>query len=118
MTSDDFLRMGVNRAKAANWVGKYTWTFKDGKAQIDFQGPVRAWTCYADYAVVGDVVRFTYDTSGTSGICDYLPVEVDDIQWRLDEDGLHLHLVAIKYAPFLENKAYLEAKPWQKVADQ
>ena len=40
--------------------------------------------------------------------------EVDDIQWRLDDDGLHLHLAAIKDAPLLENKAYIEAKPWQK----
>ena len=115
VTSDDFLRMGVNRSAAAEWVGTYTWTFQDGKAQIDFQGSARNWTCYADYAVVGEVVRFTYVASG---ICSELPVEVDDIQWRLDEDGLHLHLVAIKNAPFVENKAYLEAKPWQKIADQ
>jgi hypothetical protein len=54
-------------------------------------------------------VRFTYDNSSCEG------GEVDDIQWRLDNDGLHLHLVAIQNAPFRVNKFYYEAKPWQKI---
>lgn len=37
------------------------------------------------------------------------------MKWRLSDDGLHLQLVDIKNAPFFENKAYLEAKPWQKI---
>jgi hypothetical protein len=43
---------------------------------------------------------------------------VDDIQWRLDEEGLHFHLLATQNDPFTEIKAMFEAKPWQKKADQ
>ena len=46
------------------------------------------------YAVVEDFVRFTYTNSKD---CDN---EIDDMKWRLGEDGLHLHLVAIKNYPF------------------
>jgi hypothetical protein len=42
-----------------------------------------------------------------------------EFQWRLYADGLHLHLVSMsEQGAFLENAALLEAKPWQKVADQ
>jgi len=45
--------------------------------------------------------------------------EVDDLQWRLDEEGqLRFHVVNIKNAPLVENRAVYEAKPWQKVPDQ
>ena len=47
------------------------------------------------------------------------PVVVLEFQWRLYADGLHLHLVSMcEQGAFLENAALLEAKPWQKVADQ
>ncbi len=110
LTADDFVKMGLSVSTAAEMAGVYSWKFEDGKAQTDFQG-TDSYSCTADYMVVEDFVRFKY-TSGTdcSG-------EVDDLQWRLEDDGLHLHLVAIISAPFLKNKAYLEAKPWQKVAD-
>jgi hypothetical protein len=62
--------------------------------------------------VIEDIVRFTYFTS-----TDECQGEVDDIQWRLDDDGLHLHLVAIKNSRFLEMKAFFEAKSWQKIAN-
>ena len=46
-------------------------------------------------------------------------VVVLEFQWRLYADGLHLHLVSMcEQGAFLENAALLEAKPWQKVADQ
>ena len=107
--SDDSVGLGVLKSKAADWAGTYTWTFQDGKAILDFQGPLGTFSCQADLASVGNVVKFTY-TSGSD--CEN---EVDDVQWRLDEDGLHLQLMAIKNAPFVENKAVYEAKRWQKV---
>jgi hypothetical protein len=43
---------------------------------------------------------------------------VDDVQWRLDEEGLHFHLLATQNDPFTEIRAMLEAKPYQKIADK
>jgi hypothetical protein len=44
--------------------------------------------------------------------------EVDDIQWRIDDQGLmHFHLVANQNGKFIEVKATYEAKPYQKVGD-
>ena len=77
--------------------------------EIKFQGPLGTFSCQADLASVGNVVKFTYTSASD---CEN---EVDDVQWRLDEDGLHLQLMAIKNAPSVENKAVYEAKRWQKV---
>ena len=112
LTTEDIVQMGVLKSKAFTWAGVYTWTFQNGKAQTQYRGTAGTdYSCQGDVTLVEDVVRITY----TSGIdC---KDEVDDLQWRLDAAGLHLHLVAIKNAPFVENKAYLEAKPWQKIAD-
>jgi TRAP-type C4-dicarboxylate transport system substrate-binding protein/beta-lactamase regulating signal transducer with metallopeptidase domain len=112
LTAQDVEAMGVMGSKASDWAGVYTWVLEDGKGTWLVSGPIEqanSGGCEADYAVVEDFVRFIY-TAGSG--CDD---EVDDIQWRLEDDGLHLHLVDIKNAPFVENKAYLEAKPWQKV---
>jgi TRAP-type C4-dicarboxylate transport system substrate-binding protein len=117
LTSDDFLRMGVNRAAAADWVGVYTTKYQDGRSIEDFEGALRTTHCEADLEVVGDVVRETYTSSNPPRVC-IDPVVVMELQWRLDSDGLHLRLVSITEAPFLENAAVLEAKPWQKIADQ
>lgn len=38
----------------------------------------------------------------------------DDVQWRLDVDGLHFHLVSTQA---VELKTMYESKPWQKVGD-
>lgn len=110
LTDDDFVQMGELQSVAVESAGVFTLTLQDGKSVGHFQSEQgQSGQCTATYAVVDDFVRFTYiDSPDCSG-------EVDDMQWRLDDDGLHLHLVAIKTAPFLENKAYLEAKPWQKV---
>ncbi len=108
LTVEDIMEMGLLRSNAESSAGLFTWTFQDGKATTSFEG-IPPYKCEATYAVVEDFVRFTY-TSGTD--CDG---EIDDMQWRLDDDGLHLHLVAIKNAPFDGNRAYLEAKPWQKI---
>jgi hypothetical protein len=90
-------------------------TLKDGKSVTVWEGEQgQIGKCQATYEVVGDAVRFTYysDTHECEG-------EVDDLQWRLDDDDeLHFRVVDIHNAPFVEIKAYLEAKPWQKIADQ
>jgi TRAP-type C4-dicarboxylate transport system substrate-binding protein len=119
---EDFARMGVSQAKAEKWgLGLYTWTFTDGKAQLDWKGkatvpPYESYTCWYDYAVDGDSVIFTNTSSDPSGTCDGA---VENSQWRLDEQGLHLHLVSAKDGDSQDLlRATYEAKPWQKVADQ
>ncbi|HLO31084.1 MAG TPA: hypothetical protein VK249_18190 [Anaerolineales bacterium] len=111
------MRTGVLKSVAqSDWAGLYTITFKDGKFLNTWQGEQgQSGKCQANYELVGDIVRLTYyQTTGQE--CED---EVDDLQWRLDDQGLlHLHLVAIKNAPFAEIKANLEAKPYQKIADQ
>jgi hypothetical protein len=109
--------MGVSQAKAEKWgLGLYTWTFTDGKAQLDWKGkattpPYESYTCWYDSAVDGDSVRFTNTSSDPSGTCDGA---VENSQWRLNEQGLHLHLVSAKDSEEALTAVY-EAKPWQKV---
>jgi TRAP-type C4-dicarboxylate transport system substrate-binding protein len=112
VTSDVFVRMGLLRSAATEWAGTYTITFNDGKYLGVWQGePGQSGKCQANYELVGDLVRLTYyQTTG-----DECVNEIDDIQWRLDQDGLHLHVVDIKNAPVTEIKAYYEAKPWEQV---
>jgi TRAP-type C4-dicarboxylate transport system substrate-binding protein len=109
LTADDVTRMGVPQSDVQAWVGAFTWTFKDGDAQLAYKGPGGDFVCEANMAFVDNVARLTYFKG------DACPNEVDDIQWRLDPDGLHLHLVAIQNSNFVNNKAMYEAKPWQKV---
>jgi TRAP-type transport system periplasmic protein len=112
LSVDDLVQMGLTASMAEKeWAGVYTWTYQDGKVEFHFKGGYET-SCKADMAVVDNFVRATY-TSGSD-----CQGEVDDFQWRLEADGLHLHLVAIKNAPFLQNKAFFEAKPYQNIADQ
>ena len=113
LSTEDFVRMGLLQSVAENdWAGLYTLTFQDGNYQMvwksnhDFSAK-----CQATYEVVGDVVRLTYytDTDECEGA-------VEDIQWRLDDDGLHIHLVDTN-GMFTEIKAFWEAKPWQKIGN-
>ena len=115
LTTDDFVRMGLLRSVAQNeWASLYTLTFKDGKyLMVGQNAQGQSGKCQANYETVGDIVRLTYFSDA-----DECEGEIDDIQWRIDDDGLHLHLVAIKNAGFTEMKALFEAKPWQKIADQ
>ena len=118
LTSDDFLRMGVIRSAAADWVGTYTTKYENGRAIEDFQGPMRTTHCEADLEVVGNVVRQTYTISNPPRVCTDPPV-ILEFQWRLEADGLHFHLVSMsEQGAFLENAAVFEAKPWLKIADQ
>jgi TRAP-type C4-dicarboxylate transport system substrate-binding protein/beta-lactamase regulating signal transducer with metallopeptidase domain len=108
LNEEDLVTKGLPRYEAQAIAGVTNWEFQDGQfTQNMLINSPQAGTCTGTYAVVEDFVRFTY-TSGCEG-------EVDDIQWRLDNDGLHLHLVAIQNAPFRVNKFYYEANPWQKV---
>ncbi len=88
LTVEDFARMNVSRTRAEKWgTGVYTWTFKDGKAQLDWKGhattpPYNSYSCQADATVAGDVVRLTYK----SGVCE----GIEEVQWSLDESGTPL----------------------------
>ena len=117
LTPEEFVQRGVSRYVAEEeWAGVYTWTFQDGQAQLDFVGPIKTgtFTCLAEYAVAGDAVRFTFTTSVPAGTCDGV---VEEVQWQLEEDGLHFHLVASSGAPLAAIQTTYEAKPFQQIAD-
>jgi Tol biopolymer transport system component/TRAP-type C4-dicarboxylate transport system substrate-binding protein len=110
LTNDEVIKMGVSKAKAPEWSGVYTFTFQDGVFHWTWEGTedyAKGQTASADgsYEVVEDFVRMT---SGDV---------VDDVQWRLDEEGLHFHLLATQNDPFVEIRAMFEARPYQKVGD-
>jgi Tol biopolymer transport system component len=105
---EDFVAMGVSSSDAAGWDGVSTFTFQDGKFDYLHRGNP-SYECEGTYEVVEDFVRITYSAPGNcSGV-------VEDLQWRLDEDRLHFHLIATQNVPFDLDKAGYEAKPWQKV---
>jgi len=111
LTNDDVIKMGVSKAKAPDWSGVYTFSFQDGVFHWNWEGTegyAKGQTASADggYKVVEDFVRLT---SGSV---------VDDFQWRLDQEGLHFHLLATQNDPFTEIRAMIEARPYQKVADK
>jgi len=108
LTSDDFMKLGVSKAKAPEWAGVYTFTFQDGRfhwACVNTEGSAKGTSLSADgsYEIVNDFVRLTNGDI------------VDDVQWRLDDEGLHFHLLATQNDPFIENRAMFEAKPYQMV---
>lgn len=107
LTQADLIVAGLPKEKTSELIGMAALTFQDGKftsqSQIDGNHPG---SCEGNYALVEGVVRMTF-----GGLC---TGEVD-VQWRLEDDGIHFHLIAVKNEPFLVNKVYLEAKPWQKV---
>ena len=117
LTNDDVIRMGVSKWNAPDWSGIYTSTFQDGNYNLLWEGTEgRAVgdtaSCKGTYEVVDNFVRITYTER------DACVGEIDDFQWRLDDDGLHFHLVANQNGPFVEVRATYEAQPYQKVADK
>lgn len=111
LTTDELVQLGMLRSTAADWAGVTTITFQDGQHRIQWVGEQgQTGDCTATYEVVGDVVRIT-----RTPITSTCPREVDDIQWRLDKDGLHLHLVATPGGDLIDGRIGMEAKPWQKV---
>jgi hypothetical protein len=111
LTAEEVMQLGVSKANSDEWSGVYTHTFKDGVFHTNWQGTEgdqkgKTSGCAGTYEVVEDFVRITLDQDCGG--------EVDDIQWRLDDEGLHFHLVDIQNGPQVEVKALLEAKPYQK----
>jgi TRAP-type C4-dicarboxylate transport system substrate-binding protein len=112
---DDYVRMGYLKSVAeSDWAGTYTMTVEDGKLSWNWQGTVgQIGKCQGTTAVVGDHVELTYIQTSPAG--DECPGEIDDLQWRLDAQGLHIHLVSIQNGNFHDGSAWWEGKPWQKV---
>ncbi|HZM20975.1 MAG TPA: hypothetical protein VFC02_04475, partial [Anaerolineales bacterium] len=112
ITTDDFVGMGVLRSVAeTEWAGVYTISFRDGKYLMIWEGlQGQLGKCAANYQLVGDIVRLTYTRDYG---CSSPP---NDIQWRIDDEGLHLHLL-VRNGGFEDagGKAFFEAQPWQKV---
>jgi hypothetical protein len=102
--------MGTLNSTAEDMAGVYTWTFQDGKAKVEVHGPRITVSCMVVATVVGDAIRLQ---NAGSPSCD--GTAYDDVQWRLDADGLRFHLVS---SQAVELKAMYESKPWQKIADQ
>jgi TRAP-type C4-dicarboxylate transport system substrate-binding protein len=115
LSVEDLVGMGLSTSDAASWAGVGTFTFQDGTAVYRHQGE-NDYECEAIYEVVENFVRITYiDTPTDQDMCNGV---VEDVRWRLDDDGLHFQLIAAQNVPFLEDKAAYEAKPWQRIADQ
>ena len=109
LTADDLIAAGWPADVTAP--GTYTWTFASSRARIDLaEDTGNSFYCEADMEPLDGGFRLRYD----DGLCGG---EVDDIGWDLDDDGLHLVLIATD-APVDQQKAYLETKPWQAVEGQ
>jgi Bacterial extracellular solute-binding protein, family 7 len=109
LTAEDLEAVGLPQSSAADWASKQTLTLLDGEGTWFFQKPEANLYCKSTYAVVDDVVRFNYTADCSA--------EIHDMQWRLEDDGLHLHLGATQRAPDAEFKASFAAKPWQKIGE-
>ena len=112
-TPNDVAQLGFLDPNA--WEGAFTVTFTDGKFSFDQQSDTANGngTCEGTTAVIGDHVELTYLHDVPADFC---PAnEVDDIQWRLDAQGLHMHLVSVKNENAHDLALNYEAKPWQKV---
>jgi|SRR5215208_523385 len=99
--------MGTLKSTANDMAGIYTSTFQDGQAKIEFHGPRITANFMIAATVVGEAVRLQNVASPN---CDGNAYDV--VQWRLDIDGLHLHLIS---SQAVELKAMYESKPWQRV---
>ncbi len=107
VSADELLTAG---APDTRFAGTETWTLEAGVGTWRDDFPDGGFSeCRATYAVVGDVVRFTY-TSGTD-----CTGEVDDIRWTLDDAGLHITLVATQYGEPGESAALWGTHPWTMV---
>jgi hypothetical protein len=109
LSAEDIAKFGVLQSTAAEMAGTYTWTFQDGNARVEINGPIITVSCEVVVTVMDDAVRLQNVGSST---CD--GDAFDEVQWRLDTDGLHFKLVAPQA---VELKATYEAKPWQKISD-
>jgi hypothetical protein len=114
LTSEDVIQLGVSKANAPDWSGVFTHTFQDGVFHTTWEGTEgsavgKTGSCDGTYELVDDFVRIILSSDCGS--------EVDDIQWRLDPDGLHFHCITVENGISVEVKAIFNAKPYQKIAD-
>lgn len=116
LTIEDVVAMGVLQSNAAGWAGTSIYEFQDGEGTFHgefLDGYVIV--CPFTYEVVEDFFRITYVDLGLENyLCEK---QVDDLKWRLDEEGLHFNVEAIHEGLLAENTALYEAKPWQKVEE-
>jgi len=111
LTFGGLVQSGMLRSTTPDWAGLYTFTFQDGKFMLVWLGEQgQKGECGGTYAVVDNFVRMA-----RTPITADCPREVDDIQWRLDKDGLHVHLLATPYSGLIEGQMMFDTKPWQKV---
>ncbi len=107
LTEEDMLAAGAEPSDAVG--GVFTWTFEGDRALFHASysdGGEEG--CEAGMQSGAGLVRFVY-------VAPCAP-EVDSIEWSLEADGLHLELVDIEGQPHIAwNRAYLGAKPWQRV---
>jgi TRAP-type transport system periplasmic protein len=105
---EDFMAMGVMRPRALGQAGIYTFTLQGGQGLYRWdEEDGDSGSCEITYSVVEDFVRLVFPT----GDCG---PSVDELKWRLDENGLHFHLVTTD-ANYLEVKTMYETRPWRKV---
>jgi S-formylglutathione hydrolase FrmB len=91
--------------------GTYTWTFDGARARIDLEPDEgEGIYCRGTMASLGDRVKLSYELAGACGD------SIDELRWELRPDGLHLFLIATTQ-PLDMNRAFMEAKPWQPVAE-
>jgi hypothetical protein len=113
LTVGDFVNKGVRRSRANEWAGTYEYVFEDGKGTHRGSGTWGSLQCPFTAELIEDFVRMTYVDLGLGSY--KCGDEKDDLQWRLDEVGLHFHLVVNYGGPQAELTVLFETKPWQKV---
>jgi TRAP-type C4-dicarboxylate transport system substrate-binding protein len=115
LSNADLVRMGVLESNAKNYSGQQTYEFQDGEGIFRRRvNNVEVEICPFTYKEVENFVLLNFHDTGL-GHYD-CGIDHDEIQWRLDTDGLHFHLVYTT-ASKVEITAIYEAKPWQKVAN-
>src|SRR5690606_29250078 len=88
LSGGDIVRMGVLESKAPEWAGSNVYEFNDGQGiyRGEFLDGVVI-VCPFVYEAIEDFFRLTYVDQGLDNYA--CGEQVDDLQWRLDTDGLH-----------------------------
>lgn len=115
LTLDDFVSGCVSPSSAREWAGIYEFEFENDKGIHRGQGTWGSLQCPFTAEVIENFVRFNYVDLGLGNY--ECGDEHDDVQWRLDEDGLHFNFVTNFGGPQIELAVLFETKPWQKIAD-
>jgi hypothetical protein len=113
LSKADLVGMGLLGATTEEYSGQLTYEFQDGEGIYRRRvNNVDVDICPYTYTAVENFVRLSFHNTGMGHyVCDN---DHDDLQWRLDADGLHFHLVDTT-AGKVEITAIYETKPWQKV---